>query len=170
MTKRTLLLAAPLALLAACGGSDTPTTFTITTGSYAVSGSTATAAFPADNCNVVSLFTAGNPPIDIAVSGTTANFDLKGGQTLAQYKTTANIVGNQIDHVTDANFETAVGAACVFVTKVQVNGDLTADNALHLIAKYDISTKAGTTCTLVDVDAKVLPCTSEVDFLATKLP
>lgn len=169
MTRLHLLLAAPLVLLAACGSSD-PTNFTIVTGQYNVSAGTATAAQPTDNCNMVALFTAGNPPIDVAVSGTTANFDLKGGQTQAQFKTTANIVGNQIEHVTDANFETVVGAACVFVTRVQVHGDLTGDNAMHLVAKYDIATKAGTTCSLADVDAKVLPCTSEVDFLATKVP
>jgi phosphate-selective porin len=158
MTKRHLLLAAPLALLAACGGQ------------YNVTAGTATAGFAADNCNIVPLFVPPTPPIDVAVSGTTANFDLKGGQTLPQFKTTATITGNQIDHVTDANFETAVGTACVFVTRVRVNGDITANNAMHLVARYDIATKAGTTCTLVDVDAKVLPCTSEVDFLATKVP
>ena len=169
MTNRAYLLVAPLALLAACSD-DNPTVFAITTGSYAVSAGTATAAHPTDDCNMVALFIAGNPPIDVRVDGTTAHFDLKGGQTLAQYLTTANINGNAIEHVTDANFATTVGTQCTFDTHVQVRGDITANDAMHLIAKYDIAVRQGANCTLADVDAKVLPCTSEVDFLANKAP
>jgi hypothetical protein len=164
MTKRFLVL---VAFLAACG-TTSDTVYTISTGSYAVAAGTATAAFPADNCNIVPLFATGEPPIDVTVSGTTANFDLKGGQVLPQYKTTATITDNEIAHVTDANFETAVGATCVFTTRVKVNGEITANDSMHLVARYDIAVKGGTTCTLADVDAKTLPCTSEVDFLAEK--
>lgn len=165
MKKLALLVAAPLALLG-CGSDSS--TFTITTGAYNVSAGTATGAFPADNCNVVALFAAGNPPINVEVNGNTARFDLKGGQTQAQYFTTAGIAGNSISHVTDANFLTTVGATCVFRTHVQVRGEITANNKMHLIAKYDIAVESPATCTLADVDAKVLPCASEVDFLATR--
>lgn len=167
MTRHAILLAAPLTLLAACGSSSDKT-FTITTGAYNVSAGTATQAFATDNCNVVSLFTAGNPPINVVVNGTSASFDLKGGQTLPQYFTTATITGNQIAHATDANFVTTVGATCAFRTRVQVQGELLANDQLHLVAKYDIATEPGSTCTLADVDAKTLPCTSGVDFLAKK--
>ena len=167
MTKRILLLAAPLALLAGCGDS-TDTVYTITTGSYDVSGGTATAAFPADACNMAPLFVAGQPPIDVTVSGTTAHFDLKGGQTLAQYFTTATINNNAINHTADANFLTTVGTLCTFRTHVRVNGEITANDQMHLIARYDITVEPGATCTLADVDADTLPCTSEVDFLASK--
>lgn len=174
MTKRILLLAAPLALLAGCG-STSDTTYTITSGSYAVSGGTATATFPTDDCNMVALFTTGNPPIDVVVEGTTAKFDLKGGQTAAAYFTTAAINGNAIDHVADANFLTPVlGTLCTFRTHVQVRGDIVGNDDMHLIAKYDITEELGAVCTNADVDAKGVPadafasCTSEVDFLATK--
>jgi hypothetical protein len=167
MTKRILLLAAPIALLAGCG-STSDTTNAITTGSYAVSGGTATAAFPTDNCNMVPLFTTGNPPIYVLVNGTAARFDLEGGHTLTQYFTTASINGNAIDHVTDANFLTVVGATCTFRTHVQVRGEIVGNDDMHLVAKYDISNESGSACTIADVDVKVLPCTSEVDFLARK--
>jgi len=165
MKKLALLLAVPLAL-AGCGSDST--TFTIATGAYKPSAGTATSAYANDNCNMVPEFSATSPNFNIEVNGANARFDLKGGQTLAQYFTSASISGNAITHVTDANYLTTVGATCVYRTKVQVRGEITADNQVHLIAKYDKAVELPATCTIVDVDAKVLPCTSEVDFLGVK--
>jgi len=165
MQKLALLVAVPLAL-AGCGSSTD--TFTIATGAYKPSAGTATSAFPADNCNMVPEFSSTSPNFNIEVNGSTARFDLKGGQTAAQYFTTASIAGNAITHVTNADYLTTVGATCVYRTTVQVRGEITANNQVHLIAKYDKAVQSGASCTLADVDAKVLPCTSEVDFLGVK--
>ena len=52
MKPRIALLAAPLVLLAACSGDDT-TTYTLSTGTYAVSGATVGTASPGDQCNLL---------------------------------------------------------------------------------------------------------------------
>jgi hypothetical protein len=179
MTKRILLLAAPLALVAACGGSDDPTVFTVSSGSYNVSSGTATAAFPNDACRMAPLFQVGELPIDLIVNGTTANFDFVGDSAVLNRLTTAAINGNLIEHATDAFYDrfdnTPNPSGCVWTTRLQVNGEITANNSMRLIAKYTKAAKAGNTfcnATVIDtiIDAASLPCTSEIDFLATKVP
>jgi hypothetical protein len=166
------LLAATLAF-AACGSSGTDTsdggtTFTITSGNYTPSSPAATPTYLADNCRIVSLFSSGVFPVTVATGGASATTNFSSG-TASNYLETMTISGNQLTGSVAANYQTVVGSTCTFLTRVQIiSGEITANDQMHLVVQYDISNAVGSTCTTTDVDTNVLPCTSQVDFLARK--
>jgi len=171
MKKLAILLALPLALaLAGCGSSST-TSFALTSGSFNPSGGTATAAFPADNCNVVAFFGLGADPFPVVVAtdGKSATFNFS-SSTAADHLETVAIDGNGLTGTVAANYQTVWGGTlCTSRTKVSiVSGELTANDDMHLLVQYEISAEPGATCTIADVDTKTLPCTSQVDLIARK--
>jgi hypothetical protein len=170
MKKLAILLALPLALaLAGCGSSST-TSFTLTSGSYNPSGGTATAAFPADNCNVVAFFGLGADPFPVIVAsdGKSATFNFSSTNNAAHQETVA-IDGNNLVGTVSATYRTVFTPTCVtdYTVKV-VSGELTANDDMHLVVQYDIANAPASLCTTVDLDTKTLPCTSQVDLIARK--
>jgi hypothetical protein len=163
-----LAILAPLALLAACGGSDAPTPFSITTGTYAVSGATVGSASPGDQCLLIGTYQAAGKRIDIGVNaaGTTATFDLA-QSGIAIERSSATINGNSLEAPVEANYTVNLGN-CVLRVRRTVAGDLTANDAaaLQLAAQITIDTN-GTDC---DGTPYVgVGCRSDIHFLATKL-
>ena len=174
MKTKSLLLAAPLVLaLAACGSSDTTTAFTLASGSYNPSAGTATSAYATDDCNMVGTFGLGA-------------FALLGGGRVRRAVRQLQLLGRRrrrppradghrrerhlAKSTTPAAFETVFTNTCLANTIVRVvSGELTANDQLHLVVQYDISNAASS---LLHHHRprrhQVLPCTSQVDFIASK--
>ena len=165
MKARIALLAAPLVLLAACSGDDT-TTYTLSTGTYAVSGATVGTATPGDQCNLLASYTQPGKQIGIDVNGTTAVFRLLlNDAPITQPSATIN--GNSIESPVQASY-TANYGNCVVRIRRTVVGELTANDAtaLQLHAQITIETP-GTDCNgTAYVGAG---CQSDIHFLATKV-
>ncbi|HEX8910432.1 MAG TPA: hypothetical protein VF805_14600 [Anaeromyxobacteraceae bacterium] len=164
MTKRLLAVALPLAL-AACGGSDSPTVFTISTGTYAVSGATSVQA--TDTCGLLPVYQASGKVIGINVSGTTATFDLANNNPPANTLPTATISGNTLGAGTEANYTVAVGTTCVVRIHKSVTGDITSNDHTALLLTFSAATDSGT-CNPADLGFANLPCNSSYHFLANK--
>ncbi len=168
MKTRLALLAAPLALLAACSGDDDPTTYTLSTGTYAVSGATVGTASPGDQCKLLASYTADGKKIDIAVNaaGTTATFDLLPiSDTIT--KPSATINGNSLEAPILANY-TANFGNCLLRVQRTVVGELTGNDAaaLQLHAQITVET-FNTDCTGTQYEGA--GCQSDIHFLANKL-
>jgi len=154
-------------VLVACSGSNDK--FTISTGTYNVSGATATSA---DGCDALSIFTDPAKAIDIAVSGTTATFNLS--QTAnppSNALPTATINGNALDSLAQASFTSAGTGGCLLRIKNSISGELTANDDTALTLTVEVSQDAGSpaTCSGSDVGTNVtLPCQSGIHFLAKK--
>src|SRR5215212_2015957 len=111
MIKRALAVALPIAFLAACG-SDSPDVHTLNPGTYAVSG--ATNAQASDGCGLLSTYQDPTKKIGVAVSGTTATFNLANtSDAPAVSLPRAVIDGNSIGQATEASYTVAVGTTCV---------------------------------------------------------
>jgi len=161
-----LAILAPLALLAACGGTDDPTPFTITTGTYAVSGASVATANPGDQCGLLGTYTALDKLIDIDVNGagTIASFDL-GRNNIAIEAPTATINGNALDAPVQANYTVNLGN-CLLRVRRTVVGSLTANDAAELLLHAQITVDTtGTDC----VEPYITGCLSDIHFLATKV-
>lgn len=167
MMTRIALLAAPLALLAACGGDDDAPTYTLSTGTYAISGATIGTASPGDQCNLLVSYTAAGKKIDVAVNaaGTTATFDLLPiSEAITQ--PSATIKGNSLESPILANYTTPYGN-CLLRIQRTVVGELTGNDAAALQLHAKIAVEAsGTDCTGTPY---VAGCQSDIHFLATKL-
>jgi hypothetical protein len=164
MKARFALLAAPLALLAACSDDD-PTIYTLSTGTYAVSD--AGAATGADGCGFLDVYANPDKKIDILVSGTTASFNL--GQ-IADTETysTATINGNSLDLLAEANYTGDLNGCWALVRRTVV-GELTANDtaALQLHAEITEADPVNYPCTNTEYAGN--GCTSDLHFLATKV-
>jgi hypothetical protein len=160
-----LAVLAPLALLAACG-SDDPTPFTLTTGSFAVSDARVPAGVPGDQCALLGSYTATGKRIDIDVNsaGTVASFDL-GQNNIAIEAPTAAINGNVLESPVQANYTTNLGN-CVLRVRRTVEGTLVANDIAQLLLKAQITVDtSGTDC----VEPYIAGCQSNIQFLATRL-
>ncbi len=165
MTKRLLAVALPLAL-AACGGSDSPTVFTISTGTYAVSG--ATSAQATDSCGLLPAYQDPAKQIGINVSGTTATFNLANDPAApADTLPTATISGNTLGAGTEANYTVAFGTTCVVRIHRSVTGDITSNDHTALLLTFSAATESGT-CNATNTSFAAVPCTSSYHFLANK--
>jgi hypothetical protein len=166
MKPRIALLAAPLALLAACSGDDT-TTYTLTTGTYAVSGATAGTAAPGDQCNLIGSYQQAGKQIgvDVNAAGTTATFDLALDDNLVT-QPSATINGNSLEAPVEASYTANLGN-CLLRVRRTVVGELTGNDAaaLQLHAEITIETD-GSDC---DGTPYVAGCQSDIHFLASKV-
>lgn len=162
-------LAALLAVGAAACGSDDTKTFTITSGTYALTAN-ATAS-GADECDMASVYTLGSPPIAINVSGATASFDLN-PVSPANEQVVTTITGNAIANTTAANFTVAVASTtCQYTQNVTVSGDITANNEVAVNVVYTKTQNQGFTCTALNVGATTFTngrCTSSIHILARR--
>lgn len=166
--KRALLFVLPLTL-AACGGSDSPKVYSITTGTYAVSG--ATSAQPADECGLLPAYQDPAKRIGIVVSGTTATFNLANDpQAPADSLPRAVVNGNAIEQPTEANYTVAFGAGCVVRVHRTVTGELTGNDKTALTLSFTAATEPPTTCVAANTAFAKLPCSSSYHFLADKVP
>lgn len=170
MNARIALLVAPLALLAACSDDD-PTVYTLSGGTYAVSGASVGTAAPGDQCGLLSIYQATGKQIAIAVNGTTATFDLSPVSDPAQ-NSSATINGNSIDTPVEANFVMQVGSStsnCSVRVQRTVVGELTANDqtALQMHALITIVTNGGD-CNGDPWDVQG-GCQSDIHFLANKV-
>jgi hypothetical protein len=167
MKARIALLAAPLVLLAACGGSDTKT-YKLSSGAYAVSGATVGSASPGDQCQLLPTYQVAGKRIGITVNpaDSTAVFDLTyPGPTATQ--PSATIKGNSIETPVEASYTANVGN-CVLRIKRSVVGDLTGDDAAALQLHAQITVEVnGSDCAAPYTGAG---CQSDVNFLANKVP
>ena len=167
MIKRALAVALPLAWLAACGGSDSPTVYTITTGTYAVSGATSTQA--SDACGLLSAYQDPTKQIGIAVSGTTATFNLANDPNASPASLPRAVInGNSIEQPTEANYTVAFSSSCVVRIHRSVTGDITANDKTALTLTFSAATDTGT-CNPADTSFASLPCSSSYHFLANKV-
>ncbi len=165
MNARFALLAAPLALLAACSDDD-PTIYTLSSGTYAVSGASVGTASPGDQCELIGTYTAAGKQIAITVNGTTASFDLQ-PSSAAIMNPTATINGNSLDTPVEANYTVNLGN-CLLRVRRTVVGDLTANDAAALQLHAFIQEEThGTDC---DGTPYVgIGCQSDIHFLANKV-
>ncbi len=173
MNARIALLAAPLALLAACSDDD-PTVYTLSTGTYVVTQPTES---PTDQCKLINAYkpdptTGAVKQIAIAVDGTTANFDLTPGQTVnpALMNPTATINGNSIEQPVEANYVmTWEGSNCSVRVKRTVVGDLTGNDEAALLLHAQIAIEVyGSDCVNDPWNVEG-GCQSGIHFLAKKV-
>ena len=166
MNLRHVILAVPVALLAACSDNKTDT-FTLSSGTFAVSGATVASATPGDQCGLLGTYTQAGKQIGIAVSGTTATFDLT-FPGAANTQPSATVNGNAIESPVEASYTANLGN-CLLRVKRQVTGELTANDATALELHANISVEtSGSDCTAPYTATG--GCTSEIHFLATKVP
>ena len=166
MNLRAPIAAAALATLAACGSTDTATTYTLTTGTYAVSGATAN---PADQCGLLPAFQAIGKAIDVAVVGTSVGFDL-GQNGIAATIPYATLNGNSIEQPVEASY-TANSGSCVLRIRRTVTGELNGNDDATLLMHATIADDgSGTACTIGDLPAgaTAFPCTTDLHFLVRK--
>ncbi len=168
MNPRHLALAASLLALTACGGSST-TTFTLSTGTYAVSGATTTSARPTDQCGLLGAYQDPSKVIGIVVAGTTATFNLANDPgAAAATLSTATINGNALENPVDANYVVGpFGTNCLLRVQRRVSGELTANDDARLDLTFEVAVESGT-CTGVTTPFTTLPCQSGYEFLAKK--
>lgn len=164
-----LLSLLSLTVLAACGGSNTQT-FTISSGTYAVSGATASASRPTDQCGLLDIYTDPAKRIDITVNGTTATFNLS-QNTQSNTWPTATINGNSLEKATTASY-TSPSGSCLLRLNVAVTGEITNNDDTALTVDVDISQDAASpgTCTAASVTstATTFPCQTGIHLLAKK--
>jgi hypothetical protein len=150
--------------MAACG-SDSATIYTLSSGTYAVSN--ATLASPNDQCGLLGAYTDPTKKIGIAVSGTTATFNLANDPAApADSLPKATINGNAIDTPVEANYTVAFGQTCVVRIRRTVVGEITADNAAALTLAFSVVTDSGNCATGTSFAA--VPCASSYHFLVTR--
>ena len=171
MNARIALLVAPLALLAACSDDD-PTTYTLSSGTYGVSGASVGTASPGDACQLLSTYQQAGKQIAITVNGTDVAFDLQPVSPSADMISNATINGNSIEQPREANFTIQVGSStsnCSVNIKRTVIGDLTANDqtALQMHAQITIVTNGGD-CNGDPWDVAG-GCQSDIHFLANKV-
>lgn len=166
MIKRALTVALPLAWLAACG-SDSPTVYTISSGTYAVSG--ATNAQATDTCGLLAAYQDPSKQVGIAVSGTTATFNPANDPNAAPASLPRAVIdGNTIGQATEANYTVAFTSSCVVRIHRSVTGEITANDKTALTLTFSAATDSGT-CNPADTSFASLPCSSSYHFLATKV-
>jgi hypothetical protein len=168
MNVRIALLAAPLALLAACSDDD-PTIHTLSSGTYAVSGASIGTATPGDQCNLLESYTVAGKEIAIGVDGTTATFDLK-PPSVAIMNPTATINGNALEAPVEANYtiQYPAGGNCLVRVRRTVVGDLTGTDAAALQLHASIQVEEyGSGCDGTPYTG--IGCQSDIHFLANKV-
>ena len=170
------LLTVSLALLSACGedltgtdagtGNDAGSSHLLTTGTYAVSGATATTA---DECGLLSAYTDPNKMIGITASGSTITFNLANDANApANSLPKAVLAGNTLGQATEANYTIAYPPSGVVRVHRTVVGTLLNDNSASLTLSFNALTETGTTCSAADTSFSALPCASSYTFTATK--
>jgi hypothetical protein len=171
MTIRSVILALPLAVLAACG-SDSTAPRKFESGTYAVSSATSagTAIPGTPECSgFLANYQQSGRTIVITVSGTNATIDTGGVPADSPFPT-VTINGNALDQGTEG-VRTISGSGASGTCNVQVSktfqGDLTGDNAAHFVYTFK-ATKTSGTCDGTNSVILPIPCASAVDFLATK--
>lgn len=165
MKARISLLAAPLLLLAACSGDDT-TTYTLSTGTYAVSGATVGTASPGDQCKLVDTYAQPGKQIGVDVNATTATFDLA-MDDIVLTQPSATINGNSLEAPVQASYTANLGNCLVRIRRTVV-GELTGNDAaaLQLHAQITIEIDGSDCDNTPYVGAG---CQSDIHFLATKV-
>lgn len=156
------LLGSAVLLLTACGG-DSTDSFDFQTGTYAVSGATATI----DGCGLLGAYTDPGKVIGVAVENDTATFNLSNDSTVeATTLPTATLSSNVLTETYEANYLISYGACNVRV-KRSVTGELTEDNKANLTLTFNVAVASGT-CNAGATDFNAVPCDSAYNFVATK--
>lgn len=160
-----------LIALSGCGGGSGGggTTYTLTSGSYRLSG---VSILPPDNCNL------GNDPdlrngssFQISVSGSNATF-IVGQSADPNHDPVVPIQGNTLNAGSktfddDHNQDPAEPFDCVETLTVMISGTLTGQNQIQGSLVVSSNRKSGT-CRPTDLNYKTHPCTSTLNFTATK--
>ncbi len=173
MSIRTTSFAVLLAVLAACGSSDSAT-HTLASGTYAVSSATSgTAPDTNPECSgfLASYQVTPAKTLALTVSGTTASIDT-GGTPSDDTLPTMTIAANSLD--TDTTGTRTItgsgtsGTCNVGVTKT-FSGSITADNTVELTYTFKaVKQTASDTCDDTNSVILPIPCSSAIHFLATK--
>jgi hypothetical protein len=149
------LCALALLGLAACGGTDE--TFTLSSGTYALT----TKTVSKDDCKLVSVPT----PVTITVSGTTVTVTDIGGQP------SGTLQGNDASlasvHTVDNNTAASPAFNCVEKITKTIAISLTANDKLSGTQQYRSEIDSGNACTLANLGYTV-PCESTIEFEAVK--
>jgi hypothetical protein len=171
MTTRTAVLALPLALLIACGNSDSA--HKLETGTYLVSNATSSGTVAGQaECNEVlaDLQTAGRTiVITVDSAGTTATINpLAAGADPDVPFASVKINGNTLEQDVQGRKTIADQTdTCVQNLTRTFTGDLTDDNEVALSYTF-AATSVGTGCDETNALVTPVTCTSVMHFLAKK--
>lgn len=166
-----------LLALSGCGGgsgssSDRISTYTLSSGAYRVSGSS---AVPPDNCNL-----ADDVPnamtVRISVSENNATFSFETAPDPSR-DPVLTIQGNTLeagsktyDKDNNANPPDEPSFDCVETITVTLSGRITGQNQLQATIDQSSTRRSGTQCArLVPLHYKAHPCLSTLSFTATKI-
>jgi hypothetical protein len=158
-----------LLALSACGGGSGSggTTYTLTSGSYRLSGVSAT---PPDNCNLGSDLNGVTFPI--SVSGNNATFVL-GQSPDPNRDPVMTIQGNTLNPgsktIDENHNEDDIPFDCVETVTATISGLLTAQDQVQGTFVLSSTRRSGTQCTTANLGYKTFPCTSTVIFTARKI-
>jgi hypothetical protein len=166
--------AVSLFVMSGCGGGSSTsrenvsTTYTLASGSYRLSSNS---AVPPDNCNLADDFRNG-ASFQIAVSGNNATFVL-GQSPDPNHDPVLTIQGNTLNAGSKTfddnhNQDSTDPFDCVETVTITVNGTLTANNQIQGTFVLSSNRRSGTQCTPTNLGYKTHPCTSTLNFTATK--
>jgi hypothetical protein len=168
MKIRVILSAIPMLAVLGCGSDNGK--FTLSTGTYKLS---STSAVAPDNCNLTSVFPDGTT-IQITVSGTSATFAFGSDPS---HNPVTTIDGNTINSGSktfdvDDNASTIPQAQrvdCVETITETTSGDLVANDQDQGALVYSSVAKSGTQCTAQYLtNYKAYPCSSTLSYMAKK--
>ena len=153
----------------ACGGSGSGGTYTLSSGSYGLSG---TSALAPDDCNLGEDFPDGTV-IQIAVAQNNVTFSFETPPN-ASHDPVAPVQGNTInagaksfDKDNNAN-PPGETFDCVETITLTVSGRLVATDQLQGTLLESSVRKSGTQCTPAALNYKTHPCSSTLNFTAKK--
>ena len=162
--------AVSLLALSGCGGGSGSgsATYALTSGTYRVSGASAT---PPDNCNLASDLQ--NATFQISVSGNNATFVLHQSPN-PKPRPGVDLQGNTLNagsktYDDNHNQDSTDPFDCVETITVTISGTLTAQNQIQGTVVLNSNPKSGTACTLTSLGYKTFPCTSTANFTVTKI-
>jgi hypothetical protein len=158
-----------LVLIGCGGGSGSGSaTYVLTSGTYRVSSFSAT---PPDNCNLGTDLQ--NATFQISVSGNNATFILHQSPN-PNLDPVLTIQGNTLNagsktYDDDHNQDSTDAFDCVETITVTISGTVTGQNQIQGTVDQSSSRKSGMACALTSLGYKTFPCSSRVNFTATKV-
>ncbi len=166
MMRRLIRSVIPMLAVLGCGTNNG--VFTLSSGTYKLS---STSAVAPDNCNVGTAYPDGTN-IQIAVSSTNATFAF--GTVDATRNPVATIQGDTINSgsksfdVNDNTLPPGQQADCWETITEVVSGGLLANDQVQGALVYSSVMKSGTQCTPSYLGYKTYPCSSTLSFMAKK--
>ncbi len=160
-----------LLALSGCGGGSGGSSYTLSSGTYRFSGS---AAESPDQCNLADDVRNGDT-VQITVSGNNATFSFETAPdpdrdpVLTIQGNTLNLGSKTYDKDHRASPPPDPAFDCVETITVTLSGRLTGQDKLQATITERSTLRSGTQCTATNLQYNVFPCTSTLNFTATKI-